>query len=93
MKNKTLLLLGGVMAISFFGLFSLQAYYMRLTAEMRMDQFSEEVRRSLYSVAKSLAEDELFLYLDNNLKTKEKGVAVSRSICNTASVCKAENSD
>lgn len=79
MKNKTLLLLGGVMAISFFGLFSLQAYYMRLTAEMRMDQFSEEVRRSLYSVAKSLAEDELFLYLDNNLKTKEKGVAVSRS--------------
>ena len=67
------------MAISFFGLFSLQAYYMRLTAEMRMDQFSEEVRRSLYSVAKSLAEDELFLYLDNNLKTKEKGVAVSRS--------------
>ena len=61
MKNKTLLLLGGVMAISFFGLLSLQAYYMRLTAEMRMDQFSEEVRRSLYSVAKSLAEDELFL--------------------------------
>jgi two-component system phosphate regulon sensor histidine kinase PhoR len=80
MKNRTLLLLGGVMVISFLGLFALQAYYMRLTAEMRMDQFSEEVRRSLYSVSKSLAEDELFSYLDNNLsKSKTGGVVSPRS--------------
>jgi two-component system phosphate regulon sensor histidine kinase PhoR len=72
--------LGGVMVISFLGLFALQAYYMRLTAEMRMDQFSEEVRRSLYSVSKSLAEDELFSYLDNNLsKSKTGGVVSPRS--------------
>lgn len=68
------------MVISFLGLFALQAYYMRLTAEMRMDQFSEEVRRSLYSVSKSLAEDELFSYLDNNLsKSKTGGVVSPRS--------------
>lgn len=74
------MLLGGVMVISFLGLFALQAYYMRLTAEMRMDQFSEEVRRSLYSVSKSLAEDELFSYLDNNLsKSKTGGVVSPRS--------------
>ncbi len=58
-----------VMAFSFFSLIGLQAYYLKLNMEMRADQFSEEVKRSLYEVAKLLEEEETMQYLNKNLST------------------------
>lgn len=67
MKKTTIFFLGATMVISFFGLLALQANYMKLTAEMRADQFSETVKRSLYHVARLLEEEETLQYLNNNL--------------------------
>lgn len=67
MKKISIILLGVVMSISFFGLIFLQSYYMRTTAEMRVEQFGEAVKRSLYEVARLLEEEETLQYLNKNL--------------------------
>ena len=67
MKKRIIFFLGVVMAISFFGLITLQANYIKLTAEMRADQFNETVKRTLYQVARILEEEETLQYLNNNL--------------------------
>lgn len=68
-KKKSIILLGIIMAVSFFGLIILQAKYMRLTADMRSEQFNESVKKSLYGVARMLEEEETLLYLNKNLTT------------------------
>jgi signal transduction histidine kinase len=67
MKKRTIFFLGITMAISFFGLITLQANYIKLTAEMRADQFNESVKRSLYQVARTLEEEETLQYLNKHL--------------------------
>lgn len=69
MKRKSIILLGIIMAVSFFGLIILQAKYMKLTADMRSEQFDESVKKSLYGVARMLEEEETLLYLNKNLTT------------------------
>ncbi len=64
-----MILLLSVMILSFFSLMGLQAYYLKLNAEMREDQFSEEVKRALYEVARELEEEETLQYLNKNLTT------------------------
>ena len=83
MKRRTVFLLGVVMAISFFGLITLQANYIKTTAEMRSEQFNETVKRSLYQVARILEEEETLQYLNNNLtipskKTRKTVSAISK---------------
>lgn len=67
MKKGTIILLGIIMAISFFGLIMVQAFYTRLTIDMRTEQFDESVRKSLYDVARILEEEEMLAYLNENL--------------------------
>ena len=69
MKKRVIILLAVVMAVSFFGLITLQATYIKLTAEMRTDQFNETVKRTLYQVARILEEEETLQYLNRNLTT------------------------
>jgi signal transduction histidine kinase len=69
MKKWMIIALSVVMAVSFFGLIGLQSYYLRLDAEMRADQFREEMKRVLYEVAKLLEEEETMQYLNKNLST------------------------
>lgn len=64
-----MIVLLSVMILSFFSLMGLQAYYLKLNAEMREDQFSEEVKHSLYEVARLLEEEETLQYLNKNLAT------------------------
>jgi len=64
-----MILLLSVMILSFFSLMGLQAYYLKLNAAMREDQFSEEVKHSLYEVARELEEEETLQYLNKNLTT------------------------
>lgn len=69
MKKKTIILLGTVMLISFLGLIGLQSYYLRLMAEMRSDQFNEDIKQALYDVVRQLEEDETLQYLNKSLTT------------------------
>ena len=69
MKKRTIIFLGTVMLISFLGLIGLQSYYIRITAEMRADQFTEDVKHALYDVVRQLEEDETLQYLNKSLTT------------------------
>ena len=69
MKKTTIIFLAVIMVVSFFSLIALQAYYLKITGEMRNDQYNEEVKRSLYEVAKVLEEEETLQYLSRNLST------------------------
>ena len=82
MKKRAIFFLGVVMAISFFGLITLQANYIKLTAEMRTDQFNETVKRTLYQVARILEEEETLQYLNNNLSipSKKTKITVGKTI-------------
>ncbi len=66
-----------VMAVSFFSLIGLQSYYLKLNVDMRADQFSEEVKRSLYEVAKLLEEEETMQYLNKNLTTPSQRTRIT----------------
>lgn len=63
MKKSTIWLLAAVMAVTFFGLLSLQINYFRASLKMRNDQFDEAVRRSLYQVSKNLELEQTRKYL------------------------------
>ena len=63
MKKSTIWLLAAVMAVTFFGLLSLQINYFRASLNMRNDQFDEAVRRSLYQVSKNLELEQTRKYL------------------------------
>ena len=77
MKKRAIFFLGVVMAVSFFGLITLQANYIQQTVEMRADQFNETVKRSLYQVARILEEEETLQYLNNNLAIPSKKTKIT----------------
>ncbi len=79
MKKRTIFFLGMVMTISFLGLIILQANYIKLTAEMRADQFNEVVKRTLYQVARILEEEETLQYLNVNLTVPSKKTKITVS--------------
>ncbi|MBR5971592.1 MAG: HAMP domain-containing histidine kinase [Paludibacteraceae bacterium] len=79
MKKWTMIVLLSVMILSFFSLMGLQAYYLKLNADMREDQFSEEVKRSLYEVARLLEEEETLQYLNKNLTTPSSKTRIIQS--------------
>lgn len=67
MKKWTIWLLTAVMACAFIGLLIVQIMYMENMIKMRNEQFSEIVKRSLYSVSTMLEQNETKFYLDQDL--------------------------
>lgn len=72
-------MLGIIMAVSFFGLIILQTKYMKLTAEMRSEQFNESVKKSLYGVVRMVEEEETLQYLNKNLTTPSGRTKITTS--------------
>ncbi|MBQ1970360.1 MAG: two-component sensor histidine kinase, partial [Paludibacteraceae bacterium] len=67
MKKRSIFFLGVVMAVSFLGLIILQTNYIKLTADMRIEQYDETVNRSLYQVVRILEDQETMQYLYKNM--------------------------
>ena len=71
MKKSTIWFLTIIMVLTFIGLIYVQFLYMNNMVRMRNDQFDENVRRSLYSVASMLEQQEAKHFLEENLTQVE----------------------
>ncbi|MDR0823452.1 MAG: HAMP domain-containing histidine kinase, partial [Prevotella sp.] len=82
MKKSTIWILAAVMAIAFFGLLFIQISYLRISINMRNEQFKEAVNRSLFQVARNLELDQTKKYLNEvYIETKKKeAAAYNRSL-------------
>ncbi|MCD8302096.1 MAG: HAMP domain-containing histidine kinase [Prevotellaceae bacterium] len=65
MKRVWIAMVGVLVAVSFFGLLSLQGRYTSMMVKMRKDQFDESVKRSLDQASKDLEHSETYHYLDS----------------------------
>ncbi len=74
MKKSTIWILTIVMACSFLGLLFVQIMYMENIIKMRNEQFSEIVKRSLYSVSTSLEQDETKYFLEEDVNEVESAI-------------------
>ncbi len=74
MKKATIWFLTIIMALTFCGLLYLQIMYMKNIIRMRDDQFSEGVRRSLYSVSTTLEQDETRHFLEEDAAAIEQSI-------------------
>lgn len=72
MKKTTIWFLTIIMALTFSGLLYVQIVYMKNMIRMREDQFAEGVRRSLYSVANTLEQDETKYFLEEDVAAIEQ---------------------
>ena len=72
MKRSTIWILTVVMAIALLGLLAMQHMYLEKMVAMRESQFSEIVRRSLYSVSTMLEQNETKYYLEKDLAEAEQ---------------------
>lgn len=68
MKRTTIYILIISMIVTFVGLISLQARYVRINAEMIENQFSESVKRSLFQTVILVEENEALEYLGQTLE-------------------------
>lgn len=66
MKKSTIWILTIIMALTFCGLLYVQIMYMENMIKMRHEQFSEVVKRSLYTVSTTLERDETKHYLEQD---------------------------
>ena len=67
MKKSTIWLLTVVMAFAFLGFIYVQITYMENMIDMRNEQFSESVMRSLNSVSSQLEQDETKYFLEEDI--------------------------
>lgn len=67
MKKTTIWLLATLMGLTFLGLLYAQMSYMGNMIRMREDQFSEGVKRSLYSVTAMLEKDEATYFVEDDV--------------------------
>ena len=72
MKRSTIWILTVVMAIALLGLLAMQLMYLEKMVAMRNSQFSEIVKRSMYSVSKMLEQNETKYFLDQDLAEAEQ---------------------
>ena len=72
MKKSTIWLLAIIMALTFSILLYMQISYIENMVKMRNEQFSEAVRRSLYSVSTQLEQDETKRYLAEDIEENQK---------------------
>ncbi len=68
MKRSTIYILIISMVVTFVGLISLQARYVRINAEMIENQFNESVKRSLFQTVILVEENEALQYLGQTLE-------------------------
>lgn len=68
MKRSTIYILIISMIVTFVGLISLQARYVRINAEMIENQFNESVKRSLFQTVILVEENEALEYLGQTLE-------------------------
>lgn len=71
MKKSTIWILTILMVLTTTGLLLVQIVYMRSMVKMRLDQFNESVRRSLYSVTSLLEQDETRHFLEEDIELIE----------------------
>ena len=72
MKRSTIWILTVVMAIALLGLLAMQLMYLEKMVAMRNSQFSEIVKRSMYSVSTMLEQNETKYFLDQDLAEAEQ---------------------
>ncbi len=71
MKKTTIIILIITMLVSFVGLITLQARYVRINAEMIENQFNDNVQRSLFQTVSLVEENEALKYLDQTLEASD----------------------
>ena len=69
-KSLGIVCLTGIMVIAFVGLLVLQSSYIKMTANMREDQFNENVRMCLFSITQILEEEETMRFLADNIESE-----------------------
>ena len=69
-KSLGIVCLTGIMVIAFVGLLVLQSSYIKMTANMREDQFNENVRMCLFSITQILEEEETMRFLAENIESE-----------------------
>lgn len=72
MRKSIIWVLVTVMAITFTGLLYLQISYLNNIIQLRKEQFSLAVKRSLYDVSEDLERDESIKYLQEGLNENQK---------------------
>lgn len=77
MKKSTIWILIVIMAITFAGLLYIQFLYMKNVVSLRNEQFSEGVKRSLYSVSKTLELEETRRFLMEDAEQMEDAAFAS----------------
>lgn len=78
MKKQTIWILTILMAMTFVGLLCIQIFYMKNIAQMRYEQFSQGVRRSLVAVAMHLEQDEARHFLEDDVREVETSSVVAQ---------------
>lgn len=69
-KSLGIVCLIGIMAIAFVGLLVLQSSYIKMTADMREDQFNENVRLCLFNISRILEEEETTRFMAENIESE-----------------------
>ncbi len=67
MKKSTIWILTTLMTLTFMGLLYVQIMYMKNMVQMRYEQFSSGVKRSLYTVSTQLEQDEARYFLEEGV--------------------------
>ena len=74
MRKSTIWVLVAIMALTFAGLLYLQISYLNNIIQIRKEQFSLAVKRSLYDISEALERDESIRYLQEGLNESQKRV-------------------
>ena len=69
MKKSTIWMLATVMGFAFAGLFYLQVSYISIIMKTSNEQFDTTVRRCLEKVSGSIERDEVYRYLEEDIKS------------------------
>lgn len=86
MRKSTIWILTLVMALSFISLLFVQVSYLTNMIQMRNDQFEEGVKRSIYSVATKLEQDETRYFLEEDISTFESSLSSSYPTSSTHTI-------
>lgn len=79
-KSLGIVCLIGIMVIAFVGLLVLQSSYIKMTADMREDQFNENVRLCLFSISRILEEEETTRFMAENIESELRDKDTSQII-------------
>lgn len=78
MKRSTIWILTIVMVVTILGLLAVQIVYMEKMIQMRNEQFSENVTRSIHAVSTMLEQNETKYYLEQDLQEAASAYGATR---------------